>query len=177
MKLRLYIWQIAGFLFTSIVGVLLHFLYDWTGQSLLAAPFSAVNESIWEHMKLLFFAYVLFALIQEDYRKEKDDNFWCAKLTGLLSGLLLIPAMYYTYTGVFGKSVDWFNIVIFFITTAVSYFVEARILNREKSFCVSERAAQVILVILAGIFIVFTFVPPQIPLFGDPLTGQYGIEK
>lgn len=177
MKIRSYIWQIAGFFFTSIVGVLLHFLYDWTGQSLLAAPFSAVNESVWEHMKLLFFAYVLFALLQEDYRKDKDDNFWCAKLIGLLTGLLLIPVLYYTYTGVFGKSVDWFNIGIFFIATAVCYYVEAKILKHEKSLCIPERVAQVIIVMLAGIFILFTFVPPQIPLFGDPLTGQFGIEK
>lgn len=43
MKNLLKRWQIAGFIFTGIAGVLLHFLYDLTGQSILVAPFSAVN--------------------------------------------------------------------------------------------------------------------------------------
>lgn len=174
MKLRPYIWQIAGFLFTSSVGVLLHFLYDWTKQNALAAPFSAVNESIWEHMKLLYFSWILFAWIQKKFNQK---NFWSVKLAGIMTGLILIPVLYYTYTGIFGKSVDWFNIAIFFITTAVSYFVEAWILNHKKSIFVSEKNSKIILFVLALIFVLFSFVPPQIPIFKDPLTGQYGIGK
>ena len=54
MKKRLLLWETAGFLFTAAVGALLHFSYDWSGGTVLAAAFSAVNESTWEHMKLLF---------------------------------------------------------------------------------------------------------------------------
>ncbi|MBE7055804.1 MAG: hypothetical protein E7392_06810, partial [Ruminococcaceae bacterium] len=57
-------WQLAGFIFTGIAGVILHFLFDWTGGSVLVAPFSAVNESIFEHMKLLFFPMLLFAFVE-----------------------------------------------------------------------------------------------------------------
>ena len=46
-------WQISGFIFTGVFGVLLHFLYGWTGENVLVALFSAVNESVWEHMKLV----------------------------------------------------------------------------------------------------------------------------
>ena len=54
MKKSLNLWQLAGFIFTGVAGVLLHFLFEWTGKSIFVAPFAAVNESIWEHMKLLF---------------------------------------------------------------------------------------------------------------------------
>ena len=56
--------QMMGFLFTSVLGTFLHFLFDLTGGSLPAALVSAVNESIWEHMKLLFYPMVLFALVE-----------------------------------------------------------------------------------------------------------------
>ena len=54
MKRSLTLWQFFGFAFTSLLGTLLHFLYEWTGKSPLVAPFSGVNESTWEHMKLLY---------------------------------------------------------------------------------------------------------------------------
>ena len=57
MKKRLLLWEAAGFLFTAAVGALLHFTYDWSGGTVLAAAFSAVNESTWEHMKLLLDVY------------------------------------------------------------------------------------------------------------------------
>lgn len=52
----------AGFLFTSVLGTLSHFFYDWSGRNPLAALISPVNESIWEHMKLLFFPSLLWSL-------------------------------------------------------------------------------------------------------------------
>ena len=53
MKKSVPYWRVGGFIFTAVVGTLLHFLFDWTGGSVAAALFSAVNESIWEHLKLL----------------------------------------------------------------------------------------------------------------------------
>ena len=56
-------WELAGLFLTLIFGNLLHFVYDWSGQNSVVAAFAAVNESTWEHMKLLFFpmlALVLF---------------------------------------------------------------------------------------------------------------------
>lgn len=175
MKKSLYLWQFAGFLFTCIAGVLLHFLYDWSGQRLFVALFSAVNESIWEHMKLLLFPMFLFALIQNEYSNEKYDNFWCAKLAAILTGLVLIPALYYTYTGALGVFVDWVNIAVFFVSAAVSFLVEVKILNHDRGFCISPQLAEGILWILALLFVWFTFMPPQIPLFQDPVSGLYGI--
>lgn len=75
MKKSLKFWQIGGFVFTAIAGVLLHFLYDWTNQSIIVASFSAVNESIWEHMKLLFFPMFVFALIEYKFIGKNYENF------------------------------------------------------------------------------------------------------
>ena len=175
MKRSLSFWQFVGFVFTSVVGTLLHFLYEWTGESVIVGLFSAVNESIFEHMKLLFFPMLLFAFIEAKYIGEEYDNFWCAKLVGILVGVGLIPVLYYTYTGIFGVNADWFNIIIFFITAAISYMVETRIMESGRCSFIQPNLAKFILIIIAAVFIVFTFFPPKIPLFKDPITAIYGI--
>ena len=63
MKNSFFKWQLIGFVTTVICGVLLHFLYEWSGESIWVAPISAVNESTWEHMKLLFIPMFIFAII------------------------------------------------------------------------------------------------------------------
>lgn len=175
MKKSLKFWQTAGFVFTSIAGTLLHFAYDWTNKNIIAGLFSAINESIWEHMKLLFFPMLVFALIESRYIGKEYENFWCIKLAGIISGLIIIPVLYYTYTGIFGVNADWFNIAIFFIATAFSYIIETLLFIKQPNFCLSQKTSSVILLLLVILFIFLTFNPPEIPLFQDPLTKTYGI--
>ena len=174
MRKSVFLWQIAGFLFTATVGTLLHFIYEWSGESILLAPFSAVNESIWEHMKLLYVPMFIFAIIQYRYMGAQHCDFWCAKLIGAIAGLTLIPMLYYTYTGAFKVYADWFNIAIFFIADTVSYILESHILKYKKR-CASQRLCFIILCVIGIFFIIFTFKTPQIPLFEDGLSGTYGV--
>ncbi len=168
------LWQFWGFAFASLGGTLLHFLYEWTNGSLLAAPFSGVNESTWEHMKLLFFPMFLFALVQSRFFRDRED-FWCIKLTGTLYGLVLIPILFYTYNGAFGRSPDWLNITIFFVSAAAGYLLENRRFRQENVRCPFPKLAFALLCLIGAAFVLFTFVPPEIPLFADPVTGTYGI--
>lgn len=177
MRKSLSSWQIIGFIFTSIVGVILHFLFDWIGQSIFVAPFSAVNESIWEHMKLLFFPMFVFALVENRYIGKEYKSFWCIKLMGTVLGVMLIPVLYYTINGIFGTTPDWGNIAIFFVTAAVSYFVETWLLKQGSISCETPGRALVILWLIAFLFVVLTFAPPHIPLFEDPITKTYGYIK
>lgn len=174
MKKSLSYWQTAGFLFTCIAGVILHFLFDWTNQSLLVAPFSAVNESIWEHMKLLFFPMFVFSLVENFFMEEEYDNFWCIKLRGTVLGLALIPVLYYTINGIFGAAPDWVNIAIFFVSVAISYLSETRLFIKNSLKCKSSYRAFLILCVILLAFVVMTFNPPHIPLFKDPVTNTYG---
>ena len=153
----------------------MHFLYDLTNSSLIVAPFSAVNESIWEHMKLLFFPMFVFALVEYKYIGKDYENFWCTKLAGVLTGLLLIPILFYTYSGVLGVTVDWFNIAIFFIAAGAAYYLETLLFKNQTILCKTPLVAFTLLCLIALLFVVFTFVQPKIPLFIDMSTGKYGI--
>ena len=173
MKRNISLWQLMGFGITVLCGTLLHFLYEWLGESVWVAPFSGVNESTWEHMKLLFLPSFAFAIIQSFFFKNISD-FWCIKLRGIILGLSLIPIMFYTYNGVISKSPDWVNITIFFIAAAIAYIYEYRLFKFEKLNCKSSKLAFGILCIIALLFIIFTFATPKINIFKDPIQNIYG---
>ncbi len=174
MKSKFSLWAIWGFATTALIGTLLHFLYEWTNESLWAALISGVNESTWEHMKLLFVPMLVFAIVQSRFIKERDD-FWCVKLKSILLGLVLIPVLFYTYNGVIGKSPDFINIAIFFISAAAAYIYEARTFNEKPMPCKNKKIAIFLLCLIFVLFLVFTFLPPKINIFLDPVTNTFGL--
>ena len=167
--------QLLGFGTISLGGIILHFLYDLTGGSVIAAPFSGVNESTFEHMKLLFFPMFIYAFFQSLTLGKEYENFWCVKLRGTLLGVVLIPVIFYTYNGAFGKSPDILNIAIFFISAIIALIYESRNFGNEKIKCTFPVIALLLLVAIGVLFVLFTFAPPKLPLFLDPITKTYGI--
>ena len=158
------LWQWIGFGVVTLGGTILHFLYNWTGGSIWVAPFSGINESVWEHMKLLFWPLFLFALVQRRFFREQE-NFWRVKLYSILLGLLLIPVLFYTCNGAFGKSPDWLNIAIFYISAGAVFLFEHWAFQNIRR---SSRLAFAVLCLVGILFIIFTFAPPQLPLFQAP---------
>ena len=174
MKRTVWLWQLFGFAAVSLLGTLLHFLYDMSGGAIWVAPFSGVNESTWEHMKLLFFPMLAFAIFERRYFKGRRD-FWCVKLSGIAFGLFMIPFLFYGYNGVIGKSPDWVNITIFFVSAALSFIYETRKFSKNATPCKNSRLALVFIMAIAVLFFVFTFAPPSLAIFRDPITGRYAI--
>ncbi len=170
--------QLISFLFTALAGTLLHFVYDWFPDFPLTAVVASVNESVWEHMKILYFPMLAAALVELPFLAPQHQNFWCIKLLGILTGILLIPALYYTYTGALGVHLTWVDISIFYITAALAYLLETRLLTKEHHRpCRFARAAMLLTVALAFVFLFFTYFPPHLPIFQDPVTMTYGLSK
>ena len=168
MKRSSSLWQWAGFAFATFGGTILHFLYDWTGGNVLVSPFSGVNESTWEHMKLLYWPLLFFALGKRPFFREQE-NYWCVKLAQILLGLTLIPVLFYTYNGAFGKSPDWINIAIFYISAGLAFLFERWAFKHNQLSCKHPRLALTAICLIGVLFVVFTFAPPRIPLFRDPV--------
>lgn len=174
MKKSIGLWQLVGFAVTTFSGTLLHFLYEWLGKAVWIAPFSGVNESTWEHMKLLFWPMFVFAVVEFFFFRDRRD-FWCVKLCGTLVGIGLIPTIFYIYNGVIGKSPDWINILIFFVCAAVGYLYEIRLFCIKKSYPLSQKISFSLLCLVGLCFVIFTFATPKISIFEDPITHTYGI--
>ncbi|MBR2048817.1 MAG: hypothetical protein IJ960_09500 [Oscillospiraceae bacterium] len=120
-------------------------------------------------MKLLFWPLFLFALVQRLFFREQK-NYWCVKLAEILLGLILIPVLFYTYNGAFGKSPDWVNIGIFYIAAAAVFLFEWWVFRMERLRCKYPWIAFAAICLIGALFVVFTFSPPEIPLFQPPLT-------
>ena len=158
----------------SFLGTVLHFVYDFTGQNPISALVSATNESTFEHLKLYFVPALLFAFIERRFRPDRED-FWWIKTKSILLGLILIPVIFYTANGAFGKTPDWFNIAIFFLTALITTLYEIRAFHRPERTPPPMFVPVVILSLLGLSFAVFTFLPPDLPLFVDPVNGSRGI--
>ena len=174
MKKTIELSQFLGFSITSLAGTILHFLYEWLGNAVWIAPFSGVNESTFEHMKILFWPLFIFAIVQSFFFRERE-NFWCIKLRGILLGITLIPVIFYSYNGVIGKSPDFINIAIFFICAAIVFVYETRKFSSPDTNCKTEKLSFVVLCVIGLCFVVFTFFPPILNIFKDPVTNTYGI--
>ena len=159
------------------LGVLLHFLLDLSGGNFFVALFSAANESIWEHLKLIFFPFEITMLIEYFIYGKEYKNFFSAKLIGVLSGMAATITLYYTFIGITGKNIPFINISIFVISTLVAYLVSYVRIRKKKSClgALGETVSILILAVIWGMFFYFTYYPPEIPLFRDPMNMLYGI--
>lgn len=103
------------FIFISVLGVLLHFTYEWSGDNAVVGLFSAVNESTWEHLKLLFFPFLLLTILEVLLRGNMlPEQFLPARVLGILAGMGGIVVGFYTLRGVLGRNYDALNIALYF---------------------------------------------------------------
>ena len=139
--------NVLAFLIIGGVGTLLHFLYKWTGENALVGIFSAVNESTWEHLKLLFVSAVIYSAFEFFLYRKNTKNFWPAVTLGILAAMLTITTLFYTYSGILGFNVDFINILIYFISVIVFIKTKNKII-REETFT-KKNAVVISLAIIA----------------------------
>ena len=176
MRKRLALWELGGFLFTAALGTALHFTYGWSGGNVLAAAFSAVNESVWEHMKLLFFPAFFWSVGQVCFLGRNYPNFLAARALAVLAGVVLVPVLYYTYTGVTGTHVLWADILVFLAADLGLFALDFRLLSRGRFTSGWEQVLGLAaLWALAFLLVWCTFRPPRLDLWRDMAAGVYGI--
>lgn len=169
MSMKLKKMHIIGAVFAIIAGVLLHFTYSWSGENAVVGAFSAVNESTWEHLKLIFFPVLLFMLAEYFIYGDKVSGFFTSKLVAVLSGMITIVVLFYTYSGVIGSNNMFVDIAIFVIGVIVNYLLSYKLISEErftsKTCNILSLAA---IVIIAILFVLWTFDPLSLGIFADP---------
>lgn len=178
MEKKLLRFEIISTIFICIMGTLLHFTYQWSNQNLFIGTFSSVNESTWEHLKLIFFPMFITVVFGFIYLKKDYNNYVQVKTKGILLAMLFIVVFFYTSTGVLGKSIAFLNIGSFLIAVILGewYTFKNLIGKSNESNNISPIYYWFILCLFFISFIIFTFNPPRIGLFKDPVTDSYGIQ-
>lgn len=167
-------WQIITVIICIILGILLHFTYEWSGENIIVGLFSAVNESTWEHLKLTFYPMLLMASIGCFIIGKRTNNYWLAQAMGIITAITFITVFFYTYTGIIGTNFAWLNISLFIVAICLGEYVTYKLLISRKTYN-TEFVSIIFLMILLFSFILYTFNPPPIALFQAPITGGCGI--
>lgn len=159
-------YTIISTIFTVIFGPLLHFTYEWSGKNDFIALFSPVNESTWEHLKLLFFPMFLFALFEFKKLGRLYNNYIISKALGIIAGLITIPLLFYGYTKILGTNYLILDIITFIlgviISNIISYVTMSRGYLSGKYY---QILGGIVLVLLVISFLWFTFYPPNLAIF------------
>jgi hypothetical protein len=167
---------ILGTLAIFLLGSGFHFLYELLGRSVLAAPFFAVNESIWEHLKLLSTAALLW--VAADYflaDKCLRPCFFAVRAIALPIALISIPLLYYFIKGALGLDSFYIDIGLFLIASALYQYLAMRLEGQCARYSRYNGLGIAVLGLIFLLFVLFTFLPPHVPLFLDPPTGDFGI--
>ncbi|NWF78082.1 MAG: hypothetical protein HXY36_05775 [Chloroflexi bacterium] len=175
MKKSILRWELGGIAFIVVLGTLLHFAFEWSGRCIPVGAIAAVNESVWEHLKLGFWPALVFAAWEYGRFGKSTNNFRLAKTVGIYVIPITIVVLYYAYTAILGHGLLMVDIAIFVVAVAVGQLVSYRLLIASPLPKRLNRFAPIALAVLGILFVLFTFYPPQFPLFRDPVSGGYGI--
>ncbi|MEY8391945.1 DUF6512 family protein [Lachnospiraceae bacterium 45-W7] len=170
MDKKLLCYTIAGIVFTSILGTVSHFVYEWSGGNWLAGLFTPVSESTWEHMKLLFFPMLFYGFFMQFCLKKDYPCISFAYPLGILAGTLAIPVLFYTYTGIVGRNYTVADILIFYLSVIFAFTVVYILSQCAKTG--NSLLPMLLVLVIAACFFLFTFFPPKLGVFMPPTSGS-----
>lgn len=156
---------IVAAILTALAGSALHFLYDVLPNPLTALV-SPVNESVWEHLKLLFFPTLAAALLLSR-REPQPHRFWSGFFAALLAMPLALTGIYYLLSAGFGVESTALDITLYFLTVFYGFWLAYRLRETGRW----EKAAPWLLLPVAlygAALILFTFAAPELPIFRPP---------
>lgn len=175
MKNRLLKMESWGVIFTFAAGTLLHFCYELSNHSVWSILIAAVNESVWEHVKIFILPYLFWAVIEICYLRVPMKKTLVAKAIGIYAFAAITILFYYTYSGIVGHSILIVDIISVFLWVVLSHYISYKLilsnLKLEQFFTIFAFA----LILLLTMYLTFSVNPPKIDLFKDPKTGLYGI--
>lgn len=172
-------WMYSAIPLMFILGGLTHFFYKLSGENTLVGILCPVNESVWEHLKMSFwvpFGWWVFTYLKKStsYIISAPRWFSCCA-AALYIAPLVITAFYYTYTGALGIHSLALDIFSLFLGLAAAQIVAFHFYKYGKFKESCLKYSLIAICILAAAFVLFTFIPPHLPIFMDPETGVYGI--
>ncbi len=162
--------NIISFIVIGAMGALFHFVYKWTGENYIIGFVFPVNESTWEHLKMIFYPTVIYSAFEYFILKVKTDNYLTATAMGIFAGKLTTVTLFYLYSGILGFNVDFLNIIIYYISIIVLLTVKNRIIKSEKySSKNASLLSGIYLLLCAFLFAVWTYNPPSLGIFTPPI--------
>jgi len=160
-------YTIIGIIFVLITGTLAHFLYDWSRNNYIVGLFTPINESTWEHTKLLFFPMLIYSFFIIFKFKETYSHITSSLFFGILTGTLLIPIFFYAYTSILGKDNFILDIGTFILSIIIAFWLSYKLSLSSKLESYSLLLCGLVCILFIC-FMLFTYNPPETRIFADP---------
>ena len=170
-------WEMFGILFIFLLGAFFHFIYEISGFLKPIALIGAVNESVWEHLKIGFWPAFIWAIIEFFVLSKRTKNFFIAKGISFTLIGLLITGLFYAYTILTGLESLAIDISIFFVAIAVAQIISYRIMIIKRYHRVLNVIGVILILVNLIAFSLLSYFPLKYPIFLDPVSGGYGILK
>lgn len=155
-------------IFLFLLSFLWHFMYDWF-PCVLTSIFFPVNESIWEHMKIIFYCLLIGSVLE-----KKGNNYYLNILVKPLVGVLFYLIIFIPLYLIFGESM-FISLSLMLFTYIIMELLGIKISKQEE---LNIKALPIIIIILIIIlFSILTFYPLHNFLFFDSVKLGYGILK
>ena len=164
-------YTIIGIIFVLAKGTLDHFLYDWSVQNAIVGLFTPINESIWEHMKLLFYPMLLYSLFLIFKFRKTYSCITSSLCFGIIMGTILIPVFFYAYTSILGNDILILDIGTFILSILIAFWLSYKL----TLSCRLEPYTALLcclVIVLWLCFMYFTYHPPGTRIFQDPTVLQ-----
>ncbi len=154
-----------------VLGSLFHFVYELLGIEFFGL-FFPVNESVWEHLKLVVLPMILVWDIGYFIVKSKgiveDNKYFASSIVAIITSFVLIPLLFYFYTAGLGvQSMVLVDILIYLVAVIAGQHMALHYYNYGKgwNFVVSIIIQMLFLVLM----MYFTVYPPKLPIFTPPV--------
>ncbi len=171
------IWVFISIPLLFILGACFHFLYHWSGNVKIIGAISAVNESVWEHTKLLLVPilswWIIFFITKRERYNISTSKWFTGMLTSVVTSVFVTMLVYYFYTEAFGKELIIVDILITLLAVGVAQLLGYHVYKHTKGLTTFTTVILVLAILY--IYIIWTFNPPHLPLFYDKASGKYGI--
>ena len=160
-------YTLIGILVLFVVGSLFHFLYSLTGECFIVALFVPINESIFEHTKMvvlpIFIWWFIFYLFR---KKDLFVNAWfTSALIAMISAIIVIPMLFYFYSQAFGIESLVIDILILLVSLAIGQILGLHYYRHGKG--IEYHFAIVLMIVIIILFAFFTINPPAFPIFNS----------
>lgn len=161
-------WIIMTSAVIFLLCTLFHFLYDLTQHNFYLGLFIPINESIFEHLKMIPLPFLLCWTLSYRFFQDKitRNSWFFGALIAQFIAIMIVILLYYTYTGMFGCESVIIDIAILAIAILFAQWSGYCILQQPKAPSLSVSLTLYFLIII--IFAALTLFPPQIPFFIDP---------
>lgn len=154
---------LIAFLIATLAGACLHFLYVFF-PNLVTAVFGPVNESVWEHVKLIYWPYLAAAIF---LTRGEPSGAWRGHLISLLSASALMLLIGYVVHVLLGMESTTFDLILYVLLMGLAFGFSGVYKGKGKKAGGVGVVLPLLAIVLGAAILIFTFFPPDCRLFAD----------